>query len=127
MRTTPFDDSLQFLIGNTPDHHSLGPAAPLLMLFYAALLLGSLALAGVTLARDPSQRNGRTAAIWLCRVLIGTMWFQGSLWKLPLPISGGFQVPGPGSSPSTPPIPGTPPWCATCCCRTSACSTPPFT
>ena len=22
--------------------------------------------------------------------MIGTMWFQGSLWKLPLPVSGGF-------------------------------------
>ena len=25
------------------------------------------------------------------RVLIGSMWFQGSLWKLPLPLSGGFS------------------------------------
>jgi hypothetical protein len=24
------------------------------------------------------------------RVMIGAMWFQGSLWKLPLPVSGGF-------------------------------------
>jgi uncharacterized membrane protein YphA (DoxX/SURF4 family) len=25
------------------------------------------------------------------RVMIGAMWFQGSLWKLPLPVSGGFK------------------------------------
>ena len=25
------------------------------------------------------------------RFFIGTMWFQGSLWKLPLPISGGLD------------------------------------
>ena len=25
------------------------------------------------------------------RVMIGAMWFQGSLWKLPLPVSGGFR------------------------------------
>jgi hypothetical protein len=25
------------------------------------------------------------------RVMIGAMWFQGSLWKLPLPVSGGFE------------------------------------
>src|SRR5947209_13209356 len=25
------------------------------------------------------------------RVMIGAMWYQGSLWKLPLPISGGFK------------------------------------
>jgi hypothetical protein len=26
------------------------------------------------------------------RVMIGAMWFQGSIWKLPLPVSGGFRA-----------------------------------
>jgi hypothetical protein len=25
------------------------------------------------------------------RVMIGTMWYQGSIWKLPLPVAGGLQ------------------------------------
>lgn len=29
--------------------------------------------------------------IWLFRMLIGTMWLQGSLWKLPLPVGPGFE------------------------------------
>jgi uncharacterized membrane protein YphA (DoxX/SURF4 family) len=91
MRTTPILDSLSFLVGNTPDHKALGAASLSLVLLYAALLVGSVAIAAVTYARDPAQRNGRAVTIWLCRLLIGTMWFQGSLWKLPLPVSGGFQ------------------------------------
>ncbi len=91
MRTTPFNDSLRFLIGDTPDHDALGTWKYLLVAAYVLLLLGSLALAAHNLSRDPAQRTARHATIWLFRVLIGTMWFQGSLWKLPLPVSGGFQ------------------------------------
>ncbi len=90
MRTTPIDDSLHFLIGDTPDHNALGIAKYVLVLAYAALLLGSVAVAAHNLSRDPAQRSARHVTIWLFRLLIGTMWFQGSLWKLPLPVSGGF-------------------------------------
>ena len=91
MRSTPILDSLHFLVGETPDHASLGAAAIAFVLAYAALLLGSIAIAAVVLAQRPEQRNIRSATIWLARLLIGTMWFQGSLWKLPLPVAGGFQ------------------------------------
>ena len=91
MRTTPFNDALHFLIGDTPDHDALGAWKYLLVAAYALLLIGSLALAAHNLSRDPAQRTVRHAVIWLFRVLIGTMWLQGSLWKLPLPVSGGFQ------------------------------------
>ena len=40
---------------------------------------------------DPTQRTARHLGIWLVRVLIGCMWFQGMLWKLPLPVSDGLQ------------------------------------
>ena len=40
MRTDPFSDSLQFLIGNTPDHQSIGPAKYLLVAVYWAALIG---------------------------------------------------------------------------------------
>ena len=91
MRTNPFNDSLQFLIGNTPDHEAIGAAKYLLVVAYAALLIASVVIAARNWSQDPAQRTGRTIIIWLFRLLIGTMWFQGSLWKLPLPISGGFQ------------------------------------
>ena len=91
MRTTPILDSLAFLAGNTPDHEALGPLGILLVILFAALLAGSVAVAVGTYARDPAQRNGRAVTIWLCRLLTGAMWFESSLWKLPLPVSAGFQ------------------------------------
>lgn len=91
MRTDPFHDSLMFLIGDTPDHAALGWAKYLLVLLYAALLIAGIAIAVRTWSHDPAQRTARNASIWLMRTFIGTMWFQGSLWKLPLPVAGGFQ------------------------------------
>lgn len=91
MRTNPFLDSLHFLVGDTPDHDALGPAKYLLVLLYAALLIGGIGVALRNWAADPSQRTARHALIWLARTLIGTMWLQGSLWKLPLPVAGAFQ------------------------------------
>jgi len=29
--------------------------------------------------------------MWLSRVLVGCMWFEGMLWKLPLPVGGGLR------------------------------------
>jgi uncharacterized membrane protein YphA (DoxX/SURF4 family) len=29
--------------------------------------------------------------MWFVRVLVGCMWFEGMLWKLPLPVSDGLQ------------------------------------
>lgn len=91
VRTNPFLDSLYFLVGNTPDHNALGPAKYILVALYAALLIGGVAIAARNWLQDPAQRTGRSACIWLFRMLIGTMWLEGSLWKLPLPVSGGFQ------------------------------------
>jgi uncharacterized membrane protein YphA (DoxX/SURF4 family) len=91
VRTNPFLDSLHFLIGDTPDHDALGPAKYLLVLLYAALLIGGTAIAVRNFAQDAEQRTARHVCIWLFRMLIGTMWLQGSLWKLPLPVSDGFR------------------------------------
>ncbi len=91
MRTNPFLDSLHFLIGDTPDHDAIGWPKYFLVLLYAALLAGCVVIAVRNWAADPAQRTGRHAVIWLLRTLIGTMWLQGSLWKLPLPVAGAFQ------------------------------------
>ena len=91
MRTNPVTDSFAFLIGNTPDHDALGWARYLVVALYWAALIGGCVVAYTAWTRDPAQRNGRNVAIWLFRMLIGTMWLQGSVWKLPLPVAGGFK------------------------------------
>jgi uncharacterized membrane protein YphA (DoxX/SURF4 family) len=47
------------------------------------LLLGSLAAAVAAWRADPAQRMGRQIGLWLLRLLIGSMWWQQSLWKIP--------------------------------------------
>jgi uncharacterized membrane protein YphA (DoxX/SURF4 family) len=90
MRTNPFYDAWLFLIGRTSDHENSG-IGWLLTLLFLALLVASITIARKNWRQDPSERTGRHLAIWGMRVLIGAMWYQGSLWKLPLPVSGGFQ------------------------------------
>jgi uncharacterized membrane protein YphA (DoxX/SURF4 family) len=50
---------------------------------YCIILLISIIIAARTWRVDPAQRTIRAAGIWLMRVLMGTMWWQGSLWKIP--------------------------------------------
>ena len=89
MRTNPFYDAWLFLIGSTSDHENSG-IGWLLTALFLALLVASIWIARRNWLRDPAQRTREHLAIWFMRVMIGAMWYQGSLWKLPLPVSGGF-------------------------------------
>jgi hypothetical protein len=89
VRTNPFYDAWLFLMGRTSDQENSGVGWLITMLFIA-LLLASIWIARRNWQADPAQRTGKHLAIWFMRVMIGAMWFQGSLWKLPLPVSGGF-------------------------------------
>jgi uncharacterized membrane protein YphA (DoxX/SURF4 family) len=40
---------------------------------------------------DPTQRTGAHLATCVMRVMVGGMWFEGMLWKLPLPVSDGLK------------------------------------
>ena len=91
MRTDPFLDIWLFIIGSTPDHMALGAFAYVFVALFLLLIIASLWIARINWREDPSQRSGVHVTTWACRVLIGCMWFQGCLWKLPLPISGPFQ------------------------------------
>lgn len=91
MRTNPISDSVSFLIGATDDHAGIGWGATPFIALSTGLVVGSIALAAVNWSADPAQRTGRNVALWLMRTLIGAMWLEGSLWKLPLPVSGGFS------------------------------------
>jgi uncharacterized membrane protein YphA (DoxX/SURF4 family) len=71
MRPNPIADAIQFLTGSA--------------LFYVFILLVliSLIVAAVNLARDPGQRNLKDISVFVLRFFIGCMWWQQSLWKLP--------------------------------------------
>lgn len=91
MPKNPFTDVWQFLTGATGDHLQLGWLGALLAVFYWVLLAASIVIAVRNWKEDPAQRTGTHFGTWAARVLIGTMWFEGMLWKLPLPVSGGLQ------------------------------------
>ena len=58
------------------------------VVLYWVLLIGSLAI-GYTF--DSSQRTGTHLSIYAMRLVSAGMWYLGTLWKLPLPISAGFK------------------------------------
>lgn len=90
MRTNPINDVWLFLIGQQDDQTALGIWGGLLALLFLGLLAGSVWAAVVNWRRDPAQRSVENLFIWFFRVSLGGMWFQGALWKLPLPVSGPF-------------------------------------
>ena len=91
MRTNPFYDAWLFLSGSTGEHAASG-IGWFLTALYLALLVASIAIACVNWSQDGSQRTTGHLATWFMRVMIGTMWYQGSIWKLPLPVAGGFRA-----------------------------------
>jgi hypothetical protein len=91
MPTNPFIDIWHFLTGNTNDYLHQGNWRYVILALFWILLLAGAAIAFKNWQEDPEQRTGRHLGIWLIRMLIGCMWFQGMLWKLPLPVSDGLQ------------------------------------
>ena len=87
----PFGDIWQFLTATTSDYLNLGGWRFLILAVFWALFIASIVLALVNLRDDPAQRNLHTIGFAVVRVLIGCMWFQGMLWKLPLPASEGLR------------------------------------
>jgi uncharacterized membrane protein YphA (DoxX/SURF4 family) len=77
MRPNPLNDALQFLT----------QPAWFTVVFWL-LLLASVAIAIVAWRREPTQRTTRNLAMWGLRVLMGTMWWQQTLWKIPPNFSG---------------------------------------
>jgi uncharacterized membrane protein YphA (DoxX/SURF4 family) len=91
MPRNPLTDVFQFLTATTGDYLALGAWRFLLLGLFWGLLTASVYFAYRNWQEDPAQRTGTNAAIWVIRVLIGCMWFEGMLWKLPLPASGGLE------------------------------------
>ena len=91
MRSDPFTDAWQFLIGATNDQEALGWGRYPVVLLFLVLLLASVGIARANWRMDPSQRTAAHLWTWAFRVALGVMWFQGSLWKLPLPDAPGLR------------------------------------
>jgi uncharacterized membrane protein YphA (DoxX/SURF4 family) len=91
MPRNPITDIWQFLTATTNDYLSLGGWRYLFLAFFWMLLIASVMTAYRNWKEDPAQRSGLHLGTWAVRVLIGCMWFEAMLWKLPLPASGGLQ------------------------------------
>ncbi len=91
MSKNPVTDVLQFLTATTSDYLKLGNWRYLILALFWALLVASIVIALQNWREDPEQRTGKHLGTWFVRVLIGCMWFEAMLWKLPLPASGGLQ------------------------------------
>jgi uncharacterized membrane protein YphA (DoxX/SURF4 family) len=87
----PVTDVSQFLTARTSDYLDLGGWRFFILALFWILLIASIVLAVVNLRDDPAQRSLHAIGFAVVRVLIGCMWFQGMLWKLPLPASEGLR------------------------------------
>ena len=91
MPENPFTDAWQFLTAATGDYMALGYWRFLILALFWGLFVAGIVIAVINWSEDPKQRSGYHIGLWAVRVLIGCMWFQGMLWKLPLPLSDGLQ------------------------------------
>lgn len=87
----PLTDVFHFLIGSAGDYGPFGNARYISVVFYLAVITASFYVAYRAWASDPAQRSAKHVAIWLMRLCIAGMWYQGTIWKLPLPVSDGFK------------------------------------
>ena len=91
MLKNPITDVWQFLTAATSDYLDLGAWRYLVAALFWALIIASVLIAYRSWKEDSSQRSIVHLGTWAVRVLVGCMWFEGMLWKLPLPVSGGLQ------------------------------------
>ena len=82
--SNPFSDAWRFLTGQTGDYEAIGLLRYPLVVLLLVLIAASIAIAVRNWNEDPAQRTGTDLATWVMRVLVGVMWYQGMIWKLPL-------------------------------------------
>lgn len=82
----------ELLSGQTGDQVTLGPTGAFLTAaFYWLVLLAALVIAVINWRADAAQRTPQHLGNAAMRVVMSGMWYLGTLWKLPLPVSGGFK------------------------------------
>jgi uncharacterized membrane protein YphA (DoxX/SURF4 family) len=92
MRDNPISFFLQSLVGQIQDQKGLStPTLTIELALWWAIILGGLGIAVYIWRSDASQRSLNNVIILGCRMVAGAMWYLGTLWKLPLPVSDGFK------------------------------------
>jgi len=91
MMHNPFSDTLAFLFGSAQDYNPFGASRYISVVFYLLVIAGSVLIALRAWQRDPAQRSAHHAWIWIMRLVAAGMWYQGTIWKLPLPVSDAFK------------------------------------
>ena len=74
MRENPIGNALAFLVSTDKLWFTV---------IFWLLLLGSAAVAALVWRTDPAQRSVHHIGYGLMRVIVGIMWWQQSLWKIP--------------------------------------------
>jgi len=87
----PFSDSLVFLSAGTGDFMALGVWRWLVLALFYALALASAIIAIGNWSADAMQRTSQHVGMGAIRFLVGCMWFQGMLWKLPFAPDNGLH------------------------------------
>jgi len=85
MRTNPFFDTWQFVVRLTQLSFDHGLPRYAFLLAFAALLTAAVGIILLNWRQDATQRTAAHLTTCICRMLIGCMWFQDSLAKLPIP------------------------------------------
>ena len=104
MRPNPLDDAVHFL--SQP-----GWFTPV----FWVLLLVSVAVAVLAWRREPA-RSPHSMVLWVLRVLMGAMWWQQSLWKIP-PNFDGLKYWMQQEADHAAIVTDKAIWCGTSCCR----------
>lgn len=91
MPKNPLTDAWLFLIGASDNHLVFGAWRYLLAALFLALLAASIVIVTRNWREDPAQRTAVHLGTATVRMLIGCMWFESLLWKLPLPASDGLR------------------------------------
>ena len=92
MRENPIVFFLQSLVGQIQDQRGLStPLLTVELALWWAMILGGLGIAVWVWRSNASQRSLTNILILGSRMVAGAMWYLGTLWKLPLPVSDGFK------------------------------------
>jgi hypothetical protein len=87
----PFSDTLVFLSAGTGDFMALGVWRWLILAYFYALALVFIVAAINNLWADPMQRTAQHLGMAVVRFMVGCMWFEGMLWKLPFSPDNGLH------------------------------------
>lgn len=90
MRDNPIHSFLLFLTGGLPDQITAGGMRWVSVGLFWLLATAGLLIAATAWRRDPAQRTAHNLLVLALRYLGAGMFYVGSLWKRPLPVSAGF-------------------------------------